>query len=319
MKDWRKDGGETQIITLPGDKQPKLVARITQEGHVVGSAIMIEHHTPIGRGHKRQLPLIGRILFDVFNRDSVSERDQGSLYSAILYNLLDEEELSDTLENIVLSRVDFPPEMYVVVARFVHRVDNRYIKRTFSLELERIFPRGYSVQYKSYVIILVPSVSEEQRTELAALAESEKVSIGLSWPYSDIVEFRRHFNQAVASIKQAQRFGRNSQVYDYADFYYYDLLYNYSGKLPLKHYCHPALQTLRKYDKENNTELYITLRTYLECGKNHRTAAEALFIHRNSLIYRINRISQLIKLDLNSGSVIRSLMDSFRIETFMNQ
>lgn len=319
MKGWSKGGDETQIITLPGDRQPKLVARIIHEGHVVGSVIMIEHHTPIGRGHIRQLPLIGRILFDVFNRDSVSEGYNGSLYSAILYNLLDEEEISDNFENIVISRIDFPAEMYVIVARFVHRVENRYLKRTFSMELENIFPEGHSVHYKSYIIILVPSISEKQRDELSKLAEAENVSIGLSWSFTDIIEFKRYFNQAVASIKQAQRFGQTRKVFDYSDFYYYDLLYNYSGKIPLKYFCHPALQVLRKYDKDNNTELYITLRTYLECNKNHRATAETLFIHRNSLIYRINRINQLIELDLNSGTEVYSLMDSFRIETFLNQ
>lgn len=318
MKEWSKGGQETQVITLPGDRQPKLVARIVHEGHVVGSVIMIAHHTSIGRGHRRQLPLIGKILFDVFNRDSVSGVYNGSIYSNILYNLLDEEEISDDLDNIVLSKVNFPSEMKVVVARFVHRLENRYLKRTFSMELERIFPKGYSVQYKSYIIILVPSISDEQKAELERLAGDEGVSIGISWPFTDIVEFKRYFNQAVASIKQAQRFGINSLIFDYGDYSFYDLLYNYSGKLPLKNYCHPSLQLLRGYDRENNTELYMTLRTFLECNKNHRTTAETLFIHRNSLIYRLNRIHQLTKLDLNDSGAVSYLMDSFRIETFMN-
>ncbi len=38
-------GRDSQLIVLPGDKQPKLVARIISEGHITGSLIMIEHHT----------------------------------------------------------------------------------------------------------------------------------------------------------------------------------------------------------------------------------------------------------------------------------
>ncbi|MGE5632179.1 MAG: PucR family transcriptional regulator [Caulobacteraceae bacterium] len=319
MKEWSKQGSETQIITLPGDLQPKLVARITQEGHVVGAVIMVEHHTAIGRNHMRQLPLVGRILFDIFSRDSASEGTPDTFYSAILYNLLDEEEISDTIDHIVLSRVDFPSEMRVVVARFVHRIENRYLKRTFSMELERIFPNGHSVQYKSYIGILVPSVSERQSEELAKLARLEDVSIGLSWPFSDIVQFKRYFNQAVASIKLAQRFGQANRVFGYSDFYYYDLLYNYTGKIPLEYYCHPALQVLLEYDKANNSELYITLRTYLEHKNNLKETADALFIHRNTLIYRINRINQLTSLNLDNVSVVYSLMDSFRIEAFLNK
>lgn len=318
MQEWSKQGSETQLITLPGDKQPKLVARITQEGHVIGALIMIEHHTPIGRIHLRLLPMVGKLLFDAFNRETASGSVHGSLYSSILYNLLDESDISNTLEYINLSRISFPAEMVVVVARYVLRMENRFLKRAFSTELERIFPQGHPVQYKSYMGILVPSVSVKQTDQLAKLAQNENVSVGLSWPFVDIVDFKRHFYQAVTAIKLAQRFGRTSRVFDYSDFYYYDLLNNYTGKIPLQQYCHPALKVLRDYDRDNGTELYATLRTYLENEKNLRATAEALFIHRNTLIYRINRINQLIKLDLGNIQVAHALMDSFRIEKFLN-
>lgn len=319
MKEWSKQGSETQLITLPGDLQPKLVARITQDGHVAGAVIMIEHHTPIGRTHLRLLPLVGKILFNVFTRDSSPGEVQGSLYSNILYNLLDVGDISNTLEYIAMSKLAFPAEMQVIVARFVRRMENRYLKRSFCMELERIFTKGHSVQYKGYIGILAPPVSEKQGDELARLAQYEDVNIGLSWTFSDIADFKRYFNQAVAAIKLAQRFGQVNRVFDYSDFNYYDLLNNYTGKTPLEHYCHPALKILRDYDSANNTKFYITLRAYLEHEKNLRATAEALFIHRNTLIYRINRISQLIKLDLDKVNVVHSLMDSYRIETFLDR
>ncbi|MBE3581891.1 MAG: helix-turn-helix domain-containing protein [Thermoanaerobacteraceae bacterium] len=192
------------------------------------------------------------------------------------------------------------------------------MKHTFTLQLKRIFPEGHAVVYKSYIGIVVPSVSAAQREELIMLAKNEEVDIGISWPFSDIAEFKRHFNQAVATIKLAHRFGLTGQVLDYSDFYYYDLLNNYAGGVPLEHFCHPALRVLREYDRDNNTDLYSTLRAYLECNLNPCAAAKALFIHRNSLIYRIKRIQQLIGLDLNDPKVVRSLMDSFRIDTFLN-
>ena len=319
MREWNKQGRETQIITLPGDQQRKLVARITQESHVVGAVVMVEHHTPIGAAHMRQLPLVGRILFDVVTRDSVSGGTQGSFYSAVLYNLLDDMGAADTLEYADALKNGFPEEMLVVVARFVNRMENRYLKRTFSMELEHIFPKGYSVQYKSYIGILVPSVSEIQRSELVKLAKRENASIGISWPFKRIMDFKRYFNQAVVSIKLAQRFGKTNEIFDYSDFHYYDLLYNYTGKIPLEYYCHPALQLVREYDRESRTELYRTLHTYLEHERNLRTTAEEMFIHRNTLLYRINRIIQLTGLNLDNVNVVYSLMDSFRIEAFLSR
>jgi hypothetical protein len=319
MREWSKQGGETQIITLPGDKQRKLVARITREGHVVGGIIMIEHHTPVRRSHIKQLPLIGRILFDVFYRDSASGGGHGSFYSTVLYNLLDDMGNSDTREYLRESEKEFPKEMRVIVARFINRIDNRFLKHTFSMELERIFSEGYTVQYKSYIGILVTSISEAQLEQLAKLAKQENVSIGLSWSFNDILEFKRYFNQAVISIKLAQRLGLAQHIHNYRDFHYYDLLFNYAGKIPLDYYCHPALQILRQYDQDSKSDLYDTLRIYLEHGKSLRATAETLFIHRNTLVYRINRINQLTGLELDSTNVVYSLMDSFRIETFLNK
>ncbi|WP_092329593.1 helix-turn-helix domain-containing protein [Desulfosporosinus hippei] len=50
-----------------------------------------------------------------------------------------------------------------------------------------------------------------------------------------------------------------------------------------------------------------------------RATAEALFVHRNTLIYRINHINQLTNLDLNNINAVHALIDSFRIKKFLNQ
>lgn len=319
MQEWSKLGSETQLITLPGDLQPKLVARVEQEGHVAGALVMVVHHTPIQSIHPRQLPLIGKVLFDAVYRDSANAGAYRSVQSTILYDLLDEQDSTDIYEYISDSKVDFPQVMQAVTARYIHHIDNRYIKRTFALELEKIFPKGHSVQYKSYIGILVPSVSSEQRQALKELAAKEDVSIGISWPFSDLREFRRHFYQAVSSVKQAQQFGDTDRIHDYTRYACYDLYYNYTGKIPLLNYCHPAIFTLENYDKVNHTELCHTLRTYLEMDKNLNATSAALFIHRNTLHYRISRILELTNLDLKDQNVTWSLIDSFRIRAFLSQ
>lgn len=63
-------------------------------------------------------------------------------------------------------------------------------------------------------------------------------------------------------------------------------------------FMHPAIKILRKYDGENGAELIKTLEQYLICGGNVVRTAKALFIHRNSLMYRLDKIQQLTGLDL---------------------
>lgn len=317
MQEWSKGGEESKIITLKGDVQPKLVARITRSGHVVGGLVMIAHHTSIHPYHVKQLHRIGRILFDTFDSE-LGNSTHKSFYSAILFHLLSGDEPAETFELLTMSNSDFPDEMTVIVARFINRVENRYLKKTIRLKLEKIFPEGYSVQFKGYIAILVSSISTRQRDELSQLVILENINIGISWSFSDILDFRKYFAQAVSSIKQAQSFGLINKVLNYTDYSFYNLLYHYNGKLPLQNYCHPSLQILRDYDKSNNTELYITLKAFLNSNRNLGITAEILFLHRNSVTYRINRIVEITGINLNDINTIYALVDSFRINDFLD-
>jgi hypothetical protein len=313
MKDWNKLGNDTVKIKLHGDKQPKLVSRIIYDGHVAGSLILIEHHTEITPTHFKQLPLIGNILFDSLNYD-ISTGMKKSFYSSVLYNLLDEREI-DKSEILNITKLKFPQKMKVVVAQYAINQKNRYLKLSVKVALERIFTEGYSVMFKSYIIILVDDVSEIQRERLKELSQKENLRIGISWSFNDILQFKRHFYQSVTCIKQAPYLFQDEQVHDYTNFCFYDILLTISDKTSLENYCHPALQFLYDYGQD----FYLTLRTYLECNKNANETADKMFIHRNTLNYRIKRIKELTGLDLDDTKEIQCIMDSFRIRNFLNK
>ena len=63
-------------------------------------------------------------------------------------------------------------------------------------------------------------------------------------------------------------------------------------------FVHPAIQALEKSDMEKGTHLLQTLSVFLEKGENIGDTAKALFLHRNSVIYRLNRIREISGADL---------------------
>ena len=100
------------------------------------------------------------------------------------------------------------------------------------------------------------------------------------------------------------------------DYSFFDLLNFAQDTVTLKAFRHPALSLLSQYDQENNTELYHTLDVFLSCGCNIKLATEKLFIHRNSLSYRIKRISELSQIDLDDCNTRFLLEMSYRIDHF---
>lgn len=58
------------------------------------------------------------------------------------------------------------------------------------------------------------------------------------------------------------------------------------------------VEPLLWYDRERRSDLVRTLRVYFASGANAREAAERLFLHRNSMLYRLARVEKLTGLDL---------------------
>ena len=57
------------------------------------------------------------------------------------------------------------------------------------------------------------------------------------------------------------------------------------------------------YDQDNHTELIATLEKLIDCGWDIKMAAEQLFIHRNTLLKRREKIERLLKGDLGMGKI----------------
>lgn len=62
---------------------------------------------------------------------------------------------------------------------------------------------------------------------------------------------------------------------------------------------HPAIKRLVQHDRDNQTDFLHTLEVYLENDCNAQKCGRLLFLHRNSLVYRIHRIEEIAGCDLS--------------------
>ena len=60
------------------------------------------------------------------------------------------------------------------------------------------------------------------------------------------------------------------------------------------------VEPLVRYDRERGSDLVRTLRVYFASGANASEAADRLFLHRNSMLYRLSRIEKLTGADLKN-------------------
>jgi len=74
-----------------------------------------------------------------------------------------------------------------------------------------------------------------------------------------------------------------------------------------------------QFDKENSTEYCKTLKIYMESNQNINMTANKLFIHRNTLSYRISKIKELLSMDFKEGEHLFEILYTFRILEFLEK
>jgi DNA-binding PucR family transcriptional regulator len=67
------------------------------------------------------------------------------------------------------------------------------------------------------------------------------------------------------------------------------------------------VRPLVEHDRARRSDLVRTLRAYFATGANASEAADRLFLHRNSMLYRLERIQKLTGLDLKDPRVALAL------------
>ena len=82
---------------------------------------------------------------------------------------------------------------------------------------------------------------------------------------------------------------------------------------PLSQYLAPVPRFLRQYDLEHGSQYYATLRAFLQNERSIPKTAAALIIHRTTLLYRLEKIISLTKIDLDDEAARLYLQLSFHL------
>ncbi|GAB1421235.1 PucR family transcriptional regulator [Anaerolineales bacterium] len=125
-----------------------------------------------------------------------------------------------------------------------------------------------------------------------------RVAIGLGQVARDVASWRSSYRDAVQAMELAVRLQTDTPLY-IGDLGVYQLILGLSDRDKLIHFCEKTLGPLTEYDMRNNADLLKTLEAFFACHGNLSQTAEVLIVHRNTLLYRMNRINEIAEIDLN--------------------
>ncbi|MEX2183417.1 MAG: helix-turn-helix domain-containing protein [Chloroflexota bacterium] len=110
-----------------------------------------------------------------------------------------------------------------------------------------------------------------------------------------------------------RKLGRHGAVVGARELGPYGLLLRASSREDLETFARDRLAPLLEHDTRHGAELLRTLRTYLEEDRVQRRVAERCFIHVNTVVYRINRIQELLGARLDDAATVFDLTLALRI------
>lgn len=137
-------------------------------------------------------------------------------------------------------------------------------------------------------------------------------NIGLSECLHDIGTIQSSFLEAMDALQVGKKIHSDRHIFRYTEDILYHILSCSMSSPHLKNFFLNALQPLKDFDAQNNASLFDTLNMYFQCGFSIADAANALYIHRNTMSSRLKKIRELLPYDIDTlnGSIILFL--SFR-------
>jgi PucR family transcriptional regulator, proline-responsive transcriptional activator len=306
-------------VSCPLSPYRKLSSKVFHNQTQVGFLLMLEGEKQILPSHFEMLSIISHVISYTIAFYLPNLFEGKSLYHEVLYDMLIGVPFKEVMPR--LKELSFPKEMLVLFIRPTRYVNPTYLKDTIGKLFKARIPGTHTTYIDKGIVALIPyNDNSKDVTDIYEVckdcSESQHLRIGISNSFKNIEYFAHYYTQAHAALELGQKLNSEQLVYNYCNYQIFDLFSETKNPDNLGRFCHPALALLRQSDRENHAELYKTLCLYIENGCSIKLTSEVLFIHRNSLVYRLNRIVELCHLDFTNTNTLFLLRLSFLIDRY---
>lgn len=141
------------------------------------------------------------------------------------------------------------------------------------------------------------------REQIEAEYPKAKITGGMSGPALSLTDWPRVYSEALQAMQLGQRLKLINQVVEYSSLGIYNLLRDLEDNESVKKFNQQVIGPLVAYDEQHKGSLIETIDAYFAHHGNVSKTAEALYVHRNTLLYRLDRIQELTGHDLDRAEM----------------
>ena len=228
-----------------------------------------------------------------------------------LIHAIEEPDNQENYRKVLLPYLDIDGEFQVVLFTTggldeMDTVERKRLGYRLQIYLENITHNGSFFYYDANFVLIMNDVSRKDFDEIVEgmISRTKRrmpevhISVGAGSKVVDIANLRTAYQRAKAAVNMAQHMNRDTVHFD--EMGIYRLLYSVSDKAILKEMSEDLLQPLLTYDAKHNSNYVEVLEKYLEYNGSIQAVAEAMYTHRNTIIYRVANIKKLLGTQLDT-------------------
>lgn len=306
-------------LTMPGAGTRFLYMPITQAGVHLASILLFEDRVAISEEDRQLLSHVAR-CFRLLHPMLDSAAPTRLIFEYALVRALSDTHVGSPSTRFSSLGYHLKRCLYVIVLDSAAQVSaddlRAHLNSLVSHARQIVGGNGLCTPFNDNVLVLLNLDSPAQLTRILSdfrlFCARNGLRAGLSPCFSDIADLRRHYRYALDAIGLGSLLKLDTDLYVFEDLRIYKFVTTCARSFPPTDLIPDYLTRLIQYDHENNSSLLETLYYYVYTVKNTKAAADMMHIHRNTLLYRLEKVRSIIEVDLDNGDIFLHLMLAFK-------
>ena len=273
---------------------------------------------------------VAEYLFSRQSVDYASNAELGSLVSDIIEGrIVNQKELDQRMKQVKLFAHRY---FHLMLVSFDQTGSRSPIPWNYVIsQLQYIFPYSNITTYNGDILLIIQKRQRKSRVKF-----NEKYLLNLLEQYNGfscmgnasefIMSLPPMYHQVHGALRIGSHLDPKSRIYYYEDFAMYQIVelaadseIKHLSSRDLAHLCNNEMIALIMYDQKYHTNMADILLTFLRYERNTTKAAEALFMHRNTLLYKIKKIEEIIDRDFEDPDFRARMLFSGYVVNYMRK
>ena len=282
----------------------------------IGQVAVVEIERPFRNIDYTLAEVLRDSIVQQMKKDEFIQSTKGFNYEYFLKDLLDGKYEMKTGINKRLANLDkqFSEPIYCIVIE-INRTPGAISITHIRSGFEALFNGISTIVYDGQIVAVISErnkakITTEEVSIIEEYCEANDLYCGMSNAFNSITLLPKFYNQALTAIKVGADGKRTSGLFIYKKHFMKHVANVFLQKESAETFCCPQMSKLIEYDTAKGQDLAKTLYMYLLYGE-YGLAASALFVHRNTVIYRMEVINTIVSIDYEDPQLRQYLIMSY--------